>query len=370
MLSASSRNLLFMGMLVWGVAALGYAGYLTWSIWSPATDTVPDATATTLPSQTAAPGEATAVAESPGAPGVGNGQSVFTGHSAAVMSVAVSSAQRVLSGGGQGDCSVRIWDLRQATQSGRFDGHGQDCAVLFVGFVGTGSTAVSAAGPADFALRVWDPQHGGEVRQLLGRRGSRVPCRGARRHARDCTGARPGRRRVLALEPRDRCARQRRSAPGLASAFAFAPAGDLILTGGDSGRIAVWDAATGSQLKAFPGHGPGVTVSAVAFAPNRRLLVSVGTDQRVVLWDPETGASFRAIDDATTFAMADDSRTIAVAGPDGLVRVLDSITGTEQARFAGHAGAVQALAWAPGGRTLVSGGSDKTVRVWPVTPRP
>ncbi len=370
MLSASSRNLLFMGMLVWGVAALGYAGYLTWSIWSPATDTVPDATATTLPSQTAAPGEATAVAESPGAPGVGNGQSVFTGHSAAVMSVAVSSTQRVLSGGGQGDCSVRIWDLSQASQSGRFDGHGQDCAVLFVGFVGTGSTAVSAAGPADFALRVWDPQHGGEVRQLSGGEGlvfRAVAPDGTRAIAQE-PGLDGGGFSLWNLETGARVSAV--PAPGLASAFAFAPAGDPILTGGDSGRIAVWDAATGSQLKAFPGHGPGVTVSAVAFAPNRRLLVSVGTDQRVVLWDPETGASFRAIADATTFAMADDSRTIAVAGPDGLVRVLDSITGTEQARFAGHAGAVQALAWAPGGRTLVSGGSDKTVRVWSVTPRP
>jgi WD40 repeat protein len=46
---------------------------------------------------------------------------------------------------------------------------------------------------------------------------------------------------------------------------AFAPAGDLLATGGWDGTARVWSVETGIELATFQGHGE--KVNAVAFAP-------------------------------------------------------------------------------------------------------
>jgi WD40 repeat protein len=372
--SPTVRNLFLMGGLLWAALVVGYGAYLAWSRFGPGSSEPSTAEAGGPPADTATPkADSRPATDATAAPSSGGARSMFTGHTAQVTSVAVSDdRQHVLSGGGQGDCSVRTWDLTSGSQASRFDGHGQDCSILVVGFTGGAQLAASAAGPTDFALRVWDPRTGGERRQLSG--GDGLVFRAIAPDGSRAVGQEIGKDSVSTgfsiwdVETGSRLSTI--SAAGLASAFAFSPGGDRILSGGDSGQIAMWDGATGAQIKLFPGHGSGVAITAVAFAPNRRLLVTAAADRRVVLWDPETGAAFRTIDGATTFAMADDSRTLAVGGPDGAIRVIDSIDGAERARFAGHPGGVLALAWIPDGRGLVSGGADKTVRVWSIPPRP
>src|SRR3954467_1104327 len=129
----------------------------------------------------------------------------------------------------------------------------------------------------------------------------------------------------------------------------------------------------GEKIRSFVAHGPGTSVRAVAFARAGRLLVTsadgagasgTAPARAVILWDPETGVAFRTIRNATHFALADDGRTLAVAGDASSIRVLDVITARELARLEGHEGGVTALAFAPGGTRLVSAGADRTVRVW------
>jgi WD40 repeat protein len=116
----------------------------------------------------------------------------------------------------------------------------------------------------------------------------------------------------------------------------------------------------------------------VAFARTGRLLVTSGDSagttgtspaRAVMLWDPETGVAFRTIRNASHFALADDGRTLAVAGDATSIRVIDVITARELARLDGHEGGVTALAFAPGGARLVSAGADRTVRVWDLAAR-
>jgi WD40 repeat protein len=298
----------------------------------------------------------------------------LAGHTAPAVSLAVSrDGTQALSGGSHGDGAVRVWDLDKGQPLTRFAGHGDKSDVLAVAFAGDGSTAVSAAGPQDDSLRVWDLATGQERMQLSGDIGylfRSISRDGAFALAQEMDAQ--GRSKGFALWG---LAEGRRiaavDAPEHASALAVSPGGDTILSGGEDGSLTLWK-ATGEKLRSFAAHGPGVTVRSVAFAATARLLITsadgpgVGTQpsRAVVLWDPETGVAFRTIRNASLFALADDGRTLAVAGDATSIRVIDVITARELARLEGHEGGVTALAFAPGGRRLVSAGHDRTIRVW------
>jgi WD40 repeat protein len=324
--------------------------------------------------RTASSGTEPAVADAPRAEGAATLLWTLAGHTAPAVSLAISrDGTRALSGGSHGDGAVRVWDLDKGQPLTRFTGHGDKSDVLAVAFAADGTTAISAAGPQDDSLRVWDLATGQERTQLSGDIGyvfRSISDNGAFALAQEVNAQ--GRSKGFALWG---LAEGRRiaaiDAPDHASALAVSPAGDAILAGGEDGSLTLWK-ATGEKVRSFAAHGPGITVRSVAFAPAARLLITsgdgpgVGTQpsRAVVLWDPETGVAFRTIRNASLFALADDGRTLAVAGDATSIRVIDVITARELARLEGHEGGVTALAFAPGGRRLVSAGHDRTIRVW------
>ncbi|MFB6614811.1 NACHT and WD repeat domain-containing protein [Streptomyces sp. NPDC056367] len=175
---------------------------------------------------------------------------------------------------------------------------------------------------------------------------------------------------------------------GPVNAVAFAPDGRTLASAGADGTVRVRETAGQRTLASFtlPGR-----VRAVAFSPDGRTLAATSTDGPARLWDV-AGRRIAAVLPASTagaraLAFAPDGRTLAVAGPDGTIRLWDATVGAggsageaaagsagedgAVASLAGHTGRVNALAYAPDGRTLVSAGADRTVRLWdPVEARP
>lgn len=112
------------------------------------------------------------------------------------------------------------------------------------------------------------------------------------------------------------------------------------------------------------------TATALAFSPNGRTIA--GSVGRVVsLRDADSGRlratlrSHRA--GVTALAYSSDGRSLATGDSQGTVRLWNTRTGQAQTALAGHTDAIHGLAFAPDGTALATAASDGTVRVWNTT---
>jgi WD40 repeat protein len=289
----------------------------------------------------------------------------FEGHRTPVWSVAFSADGRwVLTGSGGHDPDaplipglppppydnvVRLFDVEAGQEVRRFEGHTD--RVLAVAFAADGGRVLS--GSADRTIRVWDAKTGKELSKAVVETTHQI------------------------------------------TTVAFSPDGRRALVANGARVVKLWDVEAGKELRQFE-NGRGIVWS-VAFSPDgKQALTGAGYhnnpkdgkityyDTTVRLWDLEAGKLVRTFAGHQTNVMAvafspDGQRVISGSGSihfprpvgvikevvtDNSIRVWDAGTGQELRRYAGHAELVRGLAVAPDGRTFVSVGADKTVRVW------
>ena len=70
---------------------------------------------------------------------------------------------------------------------------------------------------------------------------------------------------------------------------AFSPDGESLIAGMTSGRIVVWDVASGRERYVVGGHNG--WVNSVSYSRDGRSLVSAGTDRLIKLWDAKPAGS-------------------------------------------------------------------------------
>jgi WD40 repeat protein/serine/threonine protein kinase len=135
---------------------------------------------------------------------------------------------------------------------------------------------------------------------------------------------------------------------------------------GTTGMLAIWDAATGKRISAFPLRGPGYH-RGLAWCPDGSC-VAAGTQKDVQILEAVSGRERGLLkghaDVVGSVAWSPDSKRLASAASDASVKIWDASSGRETQTLLGHAGPVREVAWHPDGTRLVSAGQDKTVIIW------
>ncbi|HEV3262748.1 MAG TPA: sigma-70 family RNA polymerase sigma factor [Gemmataceae bacterium] len=169
---------------------------------------------------------------------------------------------------------------------------------------------------------------------------------------------------------------------GEAWAMAFSRDSKLLASTSNGGRVFVWDAATGKELRRLQIPKPNglirPRVGPIDFSADGTVL-AVASSDGIVLWDIRTGkqrrqfetsvADFREAYDGR-IRFSPDGKTLAVAGSSfkrglgGEVALVDAATGKELRHFGGINAAIYGLAFSPDGKLLADGTLNPSVRLW------
>lgn len=150
--------------------------------------------------------------------------------------------------------------------------------------------------------------------------------------------------------------------------LSFSQDGHYVATGGDDGKVKLWNMLSGFCFVTFNEHSCGVT--GVTFAPNNQVVLSSSLDGTVRAFDLNRYRNFRTFTSprAVQFSCLtmDSSGEVVCSGSVDTfeVYVWSMKTGRLLEVLAGHEGPISGLMFSPCRPLLVSGSWDKTVRLW------
>jgi WD40 repeat protein len=163
--------------------------------------------------------------------------------------------------------------------------------------------------------------------------------------------------------------------------MALSPDGKVLAGGAARGAVALYDLRAQKVLAQLKGHG-GATVTTVGFSPDGKTLITADPDApgeaKAFLWDVAKGRRMHELDlqkaklsMVKAAAFSPDGKTVAlVSGLTPFVYLFDVATGElGDTLTTGDAPSSNSVAFAPDGRTLVTGCSDGSCLVWDVPKR-
>ncbi len=146
----------------------------------------------------------------------------------------------------------------------------------------------------------------------------------------------------------------------------FAPTGLHFVTASSDRNAVEWDGATGARLHQLPHKG---AVTSAQYSPDgRQIVTSSDEDHVAVVWDAATGTSLHVLGGHSaavrSATYSPDGQHIVTASEDATVQLWDAATGRREARWFGHRGTVAVAGFDRDGARVVSAGSDGSAIVW------
>jgi len=138
----------------------------------------------------------------------------------------------------------------------------------------------------------------------------------------------------------------------------FDPSGRFVFAGAEDNKVVRWELATGTKVE-LAAHDS--WVRALAFSANGDILITGGNDGRLIWWNAaaDAPAPQRTIDAhkgwIRALAVSPDKQKLASCGNDGKVKLWSLADGTLLRELSGHERHVYQVAFHPDGKHLVSG---------------
>ena len=151
------------------------------------------------------------------------------------------------------------------------------------------------------------------------------------------------------------------------SLFTFSPDGrSIAFINPNSQRkgVYIWRIDLGRVSAELKGDQRGASL--LAYSPDGSML-AVGRFDAAFLWNSESGDLIRTFADGTdveALAFSPDSKTLLTGGEDSVARLWNVPGGVLRAELKGHEGAVGSAAYSPDGVLIAVAGGDGAIRIW------
>jgi len=143
---------------------------------------------------------------------------------------------------------------------------------------------------------------------------------------------------------------------------AFAPNGGELVSAGYDATLRIWHLSDGGVSV----HNLPTPLNSVAIAPDGEI-VATGADGKIYFLSPQgdmRGELQASPTPVIALAVSRDGKLVAAAGVRGSVAVIDRKTRKLEHTLVGPGLPVWSVAFFPDGRTLLTGGTDRTIRRW------
>ncbi|KAJ3417297.1 hypothetical protein HDV05_005753 [Chytridiales sp. JEL 0842] len=154
------------------------------------------------------------------------------------------------------------------------------------------------------------------------------------------------------------------------TSISYSKDGQYIVTGGDDGKLKLWNTQTGFCFVTFTDHSAGI--QAVEFSPKGQVVFSASLDGTVRAFDMVRYRNFRTFTTPTPVQFSclavDPSGEVVCAGSVDTFEIFvwSVQTGKLLDILSGHKGPISSLVFSPTEGQLVSGSWDKSIRTWDV----
>ena len=293
---------------------------------------------------------------------------VLRGHQGYVNGVSFSpDGTRIVSGSWDG--TIKVWDANTGEELLNIQAH--NARIYDVTFDPSGKRIASASN--DRTVKLWDSSTGVELMTLRGHKGyvSSVAFSPDGKWIASCSG--DGTVKLWDATANHEYMRIP-TGGGTWQGVSFSPDGNRVLSGSrdPGGWVRVWDRWTGAELMTLRGS-ENDTIACAKFSPDGKRIFG-GQIRRGTIWDVSTGEQLMSLSAEKGYLLATfspDSKYLATweadwSGEphDNTITIRKKRTGAALMTLKGHEAEVQAVAFSPDGRRVVSGDLDGTINQW------